>query len=271
MSGGLLQRWPSLRDASFLAAPRRYGQILFALLQREQERRRASPLESIADVLEPLALVVVMAFMWSFLNRRTTSPLGDSSVLFIATGFYAKFYWITLAKLTKATIGTSKRRFPVERRFDYVLVHILLTTGDYLALALVGFGFLYWFYTPTAIPFNWVPIVESMLALIALGFGWGMITVVMTQFFWPWAYFAGLFNRALIFFSGIFFMVEFLPPEPREVMSYNPIMHAIALFRTGFYPNYPTGVLDPTFLFYCSIGAVFIGIVLERITVRFEE
>jgi capsular polysaccharide transport system permease protein len=54
-------------------------------------------------------------------------------------------------------------------------------------------------------------------------------------------------------------------------MSYNPMMHAIALFRTGFYPNYPTGLLDTSYLFYSAIAALFIGIVLERITVRFEE
>jgi len=269
MPSGLLQTRPG--EIRFFAALRRYGQVIFALLQREQEHRRKAPLESLADVLEPIVFVCMMGIMWHYLNRRTSSPLGDNALLFISTGFYAKFFWISLSKMRRDATGSVSRRFPVERRLDYIFVHIMLTTGEYLLLALVGFGILYIFYTDSAIPFNFIPIVESMLAIIALGFGWGMITLVLTRYFWAWPYVAAMFNRGLILFSGVFFLVEFLPPGPRYVMSFNPVTHAIALFRTGFYPNYPSGVLDTTYLTYCAIFALCIGFVLERITVRYEE
>src|SRR4029078_9943868 len=119
-------------ETSFPSAIRRYGQIIFALLQREQEKRRLSPIESLADVLEPLLFVAVMGVLWAFLNKRNTSPLGDSPLLFIATGFYAKFYWISISKMPKQRVSTPHWRFPVERRFDYILVHLLLTSGDYV-------------------------------------------------------------------------------------------------------------------------------------------
>lgn len=257
-------------DAGFFYAIRRYGQVLFALLQREQESRRRAPLESIMDVLEPIVLVTLFGILWSFLNRRASSPLGDHSLLFIGTGFYAKFFWINLSRITLRTVGTPGRRFPVERRMDYILVHLLLTTGNYLVLGFAGFAILYFGFTASAIPSNFVPIVQAMLAIIALGFGWGVITLVLSKYFWPWPYFAAAFNRAMILFSGIFFLAEFLPPYARTVMSYNPILHAVALFRTGFYPNYPTGLLDTTYLLYCAIIAVFIGFVLERVTLRSE-
>ena len=257
-------------EAGFLYAVRRYGQILFALLQREQESRRRAPLESIMDVMEPVVFVALMGILWTFLNRRASAPLGDHALLFIGTGFYAKFFWINLSRMTRRTVGTPSRRFPVERRMDYILVHILLTTGNYLMLGFAGFAILYFGFTASAIPTNFVPIVQAMLAIIALGFGWGITTLVVGKYFWPWPYFAGAFNRALILFSGIFFLAEFLPPYARAVMSYNPMLHAIALFRTGFYPNYPTGLLDTTYLLYCAIFAVFTGIVLERVTLRSE-
>jgi capsular polysaccharide transport system permease protein len=268
---GSLRQQATFLDTGFFAALRRYGQVMFALLQREQEHRRQSPIESLADVLEPLLFVSIMGILWNFLNRRASSPLGDNSLLFIATGFYAKFFWISLSKFSRGARGGASHRFPVERRLDYIFVHLMLTTGEYLLLALVGFGILYCFFTSGAIPFNFIPVIEAMLAIICLGFGWGMITQVLTRYFWPWAYLSSLFNRALILFSGIFFLIEFLPPGPRQVMSYNPMFHAIALFRTGFYPNYPTLVLDTRYLFYCAVGAVFIGIVLERVTLRFER
>ena len=193
-------------DAGFLHAIRRYGQILFALLQREQENRRRAPLESIMDVMEPVVLVALLGIMWTFLNRRATTPLGDHALLFIGTGFYAKFFWITLSRMTSRTVGVPNRRFPVERRLDYILVHILLTTGNYLVLGFAGFAILYFGFTESAIPRNLVPIVQAMLAIMALGFGWGVITLVLTKYFWPWAYVAAAFNRAMILFSGIFFI-----------------------------------------------------------------
>jgi capsular polysaccharide transport system permease protein len=109
-----------------------------------------------------------------------------------------------------------------------------------------------------------------MLAMLALGFGWGMITLIVTRYFWMWAYLTSAFNRAMVLFSGVFILVEFLPPNIRYYLSFNPMAHAIALFRSGFYPNYPKIMLDTTYLTYCSLGAVLIGLVLERATVRLE-
>jgi capsular polysaccharide transport system permease protein len=271
MADSFLGNRTSPLEGGFFAALRRYGQIIFVLLQREQERRRQAPLESLADVLEPILFVCVMGLVWTLMNRRGTSPLGDSPMLFIGTGFYAKFYWVTIAKMNRSVRGSRTRRFPVERRFDFILVHMMLTTADYLVLAVVGFGILYVFFTSAAIPNNFVPIVEGMLAMLALGFGWGMITLVMTRYFWPWPYFAGVFNRAMLLFSGVFFLAEFMPPGARYYMSFNPMLHALALFRTGFYPNYPKILLDTTYLTYCSLAAVVIGLVLERVTVRYED
>src|SRR4051794_27145985 len=115
---------PSLVHIRFFADMRRYGQIIFALLQRELENRRKHPFESFLDILEPVVLSSLMGVLWSVLNRRTSSPLGDSPMLFVATGFYAKFFWISVARMSKSNIGISNRRFPVERRFDYILVHL---------------------------------------------------------------------------------------------------------------------------------------------------
>src|SRR5688572_24401543 len=141
-------------EAGFLYAVRRFGQILFALLQREQENRRRAPLESIMDVLEPVVFVALLGVLWTFLNRRASTPLGDHSLLFIGTGFYAKFFWISLSRMTKGTVGTPSRRFPVERRMDYILVHLLLTTANYLILGFAGFAILYFGFTASAIPSN---------------------------------------------------------------------------------------------------------------------
>jgi len=259
------------RSIGFFTALRRYGQIISALLQREQERRRQAPLEGILDVLEPVVFIGLMSILWTVMSRRNNSPVGDSAILFVATGFYAKFFWICLAKVRKGELGSPRKRFPVERRLDYAFVLVIITTIDYAILGFVGFGIIYIFVTPTALPYDFLAVIEGMVAIIMLGFGWGMISLTITRFFWPWVYFTAVFNRGLSLFSGLFFLIETLPPDLRYYLSLNPMYHAIALFRTGFYSNYPKGSLDTTYLAFWAIFAVLIGLVLERVTVRAEE
>jgi capsular polysaccharide transport system permease protein len=252
-------------------AVRRYSQIILALLQQEQEARRRHPLESILDLLEPAALVALLCVLWSVLDRRASVPLGDSPILFVSAGLFLKFYWITLSKNLKRSVESLGRRFPVERRLDYILVHIILKTFDFTLLAVFGFGIIFIFFTEKALPYNWAAIFESITLVIMLGFGWGTLSMVLSSFFWPWAYIVPLFNRMMLLFSGIFYIADFLPPDVRYILSFNPLLHAIILFRTGFYTNQPTLVLDMNYLISWAIAMVFLGFVIERVTVRSER
>lgn len=254
----------------FGGAVRRYGRIILALLRREEESRRQAPMESILNLLEPVFLVTLIVLARWSLERLHGAPLGGSVALFYATGFFAKYYFIYLSRRMRRSVDSPARRFPLEQRLDHILVHIILSTADYLVLGLIGFGFIYVFFTPQALPYNVVPVIEACIAIIMLGFGWGVLNLVMTKALWFWRYFFPPFNRALVLFSGVFFIVDFMSPGVRYMLSFNPMVHAIALFRTGFYPNHPTLVLDTRYLAFCAIGAVVFGLVLERATRRRE-
>jgi capsular polysaccharide transport system permease protein len=75
----------------------------------------------------------------------------------------------------------------------------------------------------------------------------------------------------MIIFAGIIFVIDFLPPTARYVLSLNPLAHAIALFRMGFYPSYPRLIFDGQYLFYSALFAFVLGLVVERITRRTER
>ena len=47
-------------------------------------------------------------------------------------------------------------------------------------------------------------------------------------------------------------------------------MHAVQLFRLGFYPQYTAILLDVHYLAYFAILSVFLGLMVERVTRRFE-
>jgi len=253
------------------AALRRYVRIMLALFRREEEERRAAPGEAIMNLLEPIFMIVTISLAWWFLNRNSNSPLGGSPVLFFGSGLYAKFFLIYISRRMGRSVESAGRRFPIEQRLDHILVHMILRIIDYAILGFLLFGVIYFFFTTQAFPANFGPLLQGLLAIAALGFGWGVLNITMRQIWWMWDYFFPGFNRVLILFSGIFFLPDFLAPSARYIMSFNPMVHAIILFRQGFYPQYKSLVLDTTYLAYCVIFAIVGGLVMERVTRRNEK
>jgi capsular polysaccharide transport system permease protein len=246
----------------------RHFAVLRAMLVRAVDSRRQAPFHTIFALLEPLFLMTVLSGLWFLLNRHQTVPFGDSVLLFYATGIFPYYFFVYVSR--RMRIPAPKRRFPIERRLDYVLVHLVLRLFDYIVLGLILFGGLRLFVTHTAMPESFFPLFEGAFAILLLSFGWGLLLISLRNSFPLWTYLHPSISRALILITGIFYVPDFLSPSARYLMSFNPLVHAVALFRTGFYPNYPTLLLDRWYLFACSVAFVVMGFVLERLTIRTE-
>jgi capsular polysaccharide transport system permease protein len=258
------------RAASLGSDLRRYFGVILALLRYEEELRRADPMEAVMEMIEPVLLITVMATAMWFIGRRAASPLGGNTILFYATGFFALYFFIYLSNRMKRSVDAPSQRFPIERRLDHIIVHLILKVVHYLTMGTLLFGVIYVFFTPRALPYDFTPILEAAIAMIMIGFGWGILNMIVSRHWRLWNYIYPSVNRCLVLFTGVMFLIDFLPPGARYVLSFIPIAHAVALFRTGFYPNYPKMMLDPEYLAYCSVFAVVFGLVLERVTRRYE-
>lgn len=252
------------------SALRRYLEVLGALLRREEENRRQNPLESFVNLLEPIIMIATLSFMFYFLGRRQVSPLGGPPLLFYSTGFFPLYFFIYISRRMRGAIDAPQRRFPIEQRLDHIIVHVIMRIIDYTVLGIILFGGIYLFFTDQAIPHNLTPIAWGCLAIIALGFGWGVLTLVLSRTARFWNVVFPAVNRALILFTGVIFLPDVLAPDVRYALSFNPLLHAVQLFRLGFYPQYPAIILDVQYLAYCAVFALFFGLVLERVTRRFE-
>jgi capsular polysaccharide transport system permease protein len=250
---------------------RNYFRVLGALFVREFEIRKTDPLMSVLEVLEPIIFLgtVLAIRIVSERGGIFVSPYGTSLILFLITGFYPKYLWIFCASYMP--VGNPRRRFPTEQRLDYIFIHLAWTCLDHVILGIVIFTLMYFFISSQAWPFDFAPIVESLLAMVALGFGWGMINRSIAQRFQLWRFAGAALNRAMIIVSGALFVPDFMSPAVRYWLSFNPMLHAVALFRTGIYPQYPTLVLDTTYLTTCVIVAIATGLVVERVTRRNER
>jgi capsular polysaccharide transport system permease protein len=255
----------------FGTALRGYCRVILALLRREEESRRAAPMESILELLEPVILMGAVGFFYWFLGRRDVSPIGGSPLVFYGTGFFALYFFIYLSGRMRGAVSIPQRRFPIEQRLDHIIVHTIIRTIDYAILGILVFGTIYALFTVDALPRHWAPIAQAVVTLIMLGFGWGVLNLIVGKLFKVWRYFFPVFNRCLVFFSGVFYVADFLPPDVRHVLSFNPLLHAIALFRLGFYPSHPTTLLDRPYLAACALFTLGFGLVLERVTRRYEK
>ncbi len=263
-SGTLVDNFASLGSGL-----RRYSQLIIALLRKEELNRRRAPMDSIVNLLEPVFILGTMAVLWWLLDRRTFVILGGSPALFYATGFFSIYFFIYISRRMRR-IGRPLRRFPIERRLDHILVHIILRIADYTILGIVVFGGLYFFVTPDAFPYDFEPVAKACIATVMIGFGWGALNLSISRKLAFSNHVFNAFNRTLLFFSGVLFIPDFLPPGTRYLFSFNPMLHIVTLFRQGFYPHYPSMLLDTSYLAMCCIVAVTAGLILERITRRFE-
>jgi capsular polysaccharide transport system permease protein len=190
--------------------------------------------------------------------------------LYYTTGFFPYYFFIYISRRMRGSIDNPNLRFPIEQRLDHIIVHVILRIIDYAILGLLMFGFLYLF-TPEAIPEDPTKIAGACAAIVGLGFGWGTVNLVVNKLSRFWGYVMPSIGRMLMIFSGVVFVPDFLLPDIRDVLSYNPLLHAVALFRLGFFPQYPAIMLDVHYLTYCAIFFVLFGLIAERITRRFEE
>jgi capsular polysaccharide transport system permease protein len=255
---------------SIVSALRRYIQIVGALLRREEESRRQKPLESIVNLLEPIFLIATLSFLFWFLNRRQASPLGGAPVLYYATGFFPLYFFIYLSRQMKGSIDQPNQRLPIEQRLDHIIVHIILRIIDYAVLGLILFGGIYLFFTTDGIPNDLPKVLGACAGIVGLGFGWGVLNLVLSKSSPYWDFIFPSISRVLVVFSGVFFLPDLLLPETRYVLSFNPMMHAVQLFRVGFFPQYPAIALDTHYLAYSAILFLFFGLVVERISRRSE-
>jgi capsular polysaccharide transport system permease protein len=205
------------------------------------------------------------------MNRRQVSPLGGATLLFFATGFFPYYFFIYISRRMRGSIDNPNLRFPIEQRLDHIIVHVILRIIDYTILGIVIFGGIYVLYSDDAIPDDLEKLLGAFFAIVALGFGWGTLNLVLNKISRMWGFLVPAIGRMLMIFSGVVFLPDFLAPDIRYVLSFNPLLHAVALFRLGFFPQYPTTILDVHYLAYCAIFFVFFGLIIERVSRRLVE
>ena len=245
-------------------SPRRFAtaRTIMALILREMSTRYGrTPGGYLWTVLEPLAAILFLSLGFSLMLR--SPALGNSFLLFYATGYMPFEIYMSLSRTCRHAIGFSKPllRYPAVTWIDAMLARLLLNalTGVFNSFLLLG-GIL--LFTDAQAMLDPEPILSALLLAILLGLGIGSINAVLSAFFPIWDIIWSVVNRPLFIASGIFFLYDDMPRFAQDILWYNPLIHIVGLMRTGFYPSYAASYVSELYVMFLSLGLTAFGFLL---------
>src|SRR5262249_32637540 len=110
-------------------------------------------------------------------------------------------------------------------------------------------------------------IVQAAYALgasLLLGLGFGLMNGVIALAFPPWFTGYTLITMLLWFSSGVYFVPDAMPSVVREALAWLPPVQVIEWMRSAYYEGYGVLVLDRRYAIGFAVGAIFLGLTLER-------
>ncbi|MCC8431691.1 ABC transporter permease [Reyranella aquatilis] len=231
--------------------------LIFLMGTSFGERYRRSKLSILLAIGEPLGVIAIFAGTHSLITSR--APFGPSVVLFFATGILPFYLFFHISWRMRA--WDHLRRLPRVTEVDLFLIHVLdeLLTKVVIIIIL---GFAIWLTgIEQAIPQDPLRCLLALLIIAVQGAAVGLLNAVIAGFFFSWLYIYAILIRGWMAFSGVLFVVDYMPPALREIAIWNPITHAITYYRFGYYADYPHRTLEMEYLLWSTAGLFFFAIV----------
>lgn len=224
--------------------------------------KRWPALTLIILILEPIGVIAVFATVSWFMLRQPV--YGPSTAVFHATGILPYYFYIRISARTRGFESSAGRRLPCVHPIDEFLALVILEFSVMTAATFLILGALSIFINPIALPFNPGACMGAVLLITMFACGLGLINSAISGVWDFWVTAQIIFNRGMILVSGVFFVMDYMPPAIRDWLMWNPLAHAIIWFRTGVYPKYPQYALDKTYLVFVALCTLVVGFIVER-------
>lgn len=241
------------------------GRVILALMLREARTRYGRQrVGYLWALVEPILQIVAFYLIFQFTLRVV--PLGHSLALFLATGFATYCGFRNVLNRTQGGFASNEAllAYPIVTVADVFLARALLEFSTWAAASFIILGSLIVF-AGDPLPHSVPTMLLAMLLLFGMALGVGTVIGIVSQFFPSLDNLLAIPFRLLYFTSGIFYLPEALPPAVRDVLTWNPVLHGITLFRIGYYGNYDSHLLSFGYLIGWSIVSVLLAFLLERV------
>ena len=255
----------NVETRGFLQGLKVQGRVLHALLLREASLRQGQyRLGHLLVLTEVLWTSLVIGLVWYVVGHPP--PYGDSIVFYMFTGMFAFTLYRTIHSRVAAALEANRGLliYPVVRPLDTLLARAALESAFQITAFIIFTTAFIWIGYAN-FPAHPNELILAIGMTILLGFGIGVTSMIIRSFWSVWAAIDNMLARVLFFVSGIFYQVEFLPPQVREILVWNPLVHAIEWVRYSIYNGYSTQILDREYLFFWAMGSTVFGLAMERL------
>jgi capsular polysaccharide transport system permease protein len=239
--------------------------IILALMLRDVRTRFfGSAIGFIFAAGWPLANIFILVVFNSALGRA--APYGTSATLWFATGLvpFMAFQYMARFTMLGLVLNRPLLGLPVVKVMDIMLARGLLEVLNAGLVAILSMLILFAMGVPF-MPSDTVQAFWAMAASMLLGLGFGLINGIIAGFYLGWVTGYGLVSILLWVASGILFVPDSLPEKARYWLSFNPALQGVEWMRSAYYPGFGATVLDKTYMLCCAAGAIFLGLLLERL------
>jgi capsular polysaccharide transport system permease protein len=253
-------------SVAFASAARIQGRVIWAIMLREvRARYQGSRLGYAWALIDPLLHLAVWVTIMVVLRHRQ-ALIGDSVLLFIATGLVPFMMFRTVSNFTAGALKANRAllSYPVVLPIDLLLSRWLLECATLCVVAIIIFTSLVLSGQAEA-PDHYTGLVAASCCMFLLALGLGIFNGVMNILSELYSFLWSIFSRLLYFTSGIFFIPDQLPLELQYYLWFNPAAHGVEMFRDAYYADFTSNFYYPPYMLAWAVGLFAIGLFLERL------
>lgn len=237
---------------------------IYALILRRIRSQYAGSRAGYAwAIIEPIVWVFVLKFAIRG-GATGVAPIGTSYEVFFATGVVLARTWRTSVGQVSGVLTRNKREaLPTLHRLDSALAAwVLEIVTSFVALAVIlamlgAFGY-------DSMPYDIVSCIIAVIVFAMYALTSAAILALLLTLMPALEHFKGIILLIGFFTSGFSFVVDRMPPSLKNIVTWNPLLHVIELFREGFYRGYECRSLDLIYLFMVISIGMLLGFAGER-------
>jgi capsular polysaccharide transport system permease protein len=239
--------------------------IIFAIMLRQMKIKSGEDrFGYLKEISDPVFIIGMISLLMTV--RKATPPVGDSYPLFIATGYLPfKAYSFMSNEVRRAMSKDSGVvGLPAVHQIDALIASItlkLITVILVIIIVVAGMNLIGY----RVIPGDPLDLIQAFFWICIFAIGFGLFANSMIELVPTYRWVHKILTFKLLFVSGVLFLPELMPPEMRYYLDFNPLLHAIAWFRSAFIDGFESSVLDRGYFMWWSICLLAAGLVITRV------
>lgn len=213
--------------------------------------------------LEPMAHMLILLVIFGYVMHRTMPDI--SFPVFLINGIIPFFIFSNISNRSIGAIAANQGLFnyrPV-KPIDTIIARTILEAFIYAVvyvLLMVIVGLLGETYEVT----NLITLIIVWILLVLFSCGVGLLFMVIGKTYPEMEKFLPIFTKPLYFISCVMFSLNAIPKAYWPYLQWNPLVHAIELFRASVVPGYSTEGVSLSYLAFCTLLVFFVGLAVYR-------